>query len=129
MDDGLSHDRKTKSYFWGTVLTWVLPVPLIIGIFNSFRRISEQTATGLGAIAGGLAEGYVTFGLILGFVLPVATIVLLMRSFSSGHGMRTLFSILYTRLECSYRFWSVSVLVCHPSKSSRDLDCFSVFVR
>jgi hypothetical protein len=95
MDNGLRHDRKTKGFLWGTALTWALTVPLLIGVFNFFRGISEQKATGLGAIAGGLTEGYLTFGFILGFVLPVVAIVLLIRSFSSGHGMRTLFSILY----------------------------------
>ena len=96
MDNGSSYDRKTKGWFlWGTVLTWALSIPFILGIFHSFREVSEQKATGLGAIAGGLAEGFVTFGLILAFLVPVVAIVLLIRSFSSGHWMRTLFSLLY----------------------------------
>ena len=65
--------------------------------FRSFwgRSIpSEQKATGLGAVAGGIAEAYVTFALILAFVLPIAAIVLLVKSFSGGHRMRALFSLL-----------------------------------
>jgi len=95
MDNDSSYDRKTKGFLWGTALTWALSVPFIIGILNSFRGISEQKATGLGAIAGGLADSYATFGLILVFLMPVVAIVLLSMSFSPGHWMRTLFSILY----------------------------------
>lgn len=95
MDDGSSHDRKRNAFLLGMVLTWTLSIPVIIGMFHSFRGISETKATGLGAIAGGLAEGYATFGLILAFVLPVGAIVLLVRSFSGGHRMRALFSLLY----------------------------------
>jgi len=48
-------------------LPWTLSVPLIIGMFNAFRGISEQKAPGLGAIAG------LAFGLILGCVLELWT--------------------------------------------------------
>jgi hypothetical protein len=95
MDDGSSPDGKRKWFLWGTIVTWTLSIPLLVFVFNSFRGISEQKATGLAAAAGGLAEGYATFGLILAFVLPVGAIVLLARSFSRGHPMRTLFSLLY----------------------------------
>jgi hypothetical protein len=95
MNDGSSYDRKRKWFLWGTVLTWTVSIPLIIGMFNSFRGISEQKAIGLGAVADGLAEGYVTFALILALVKPVAAIVLLVRSFSKKHRMRALFSVLY----------------------------------
>jgi hypothetical protein len=85
MEDSSSHDSKGKWYVWGTILTWTLSIPVIIAIFNSLREISEQKATGVGAVAGGLAEGYVTFSLILAFVLPVGAIVLLVRSLSGTH--------------------------------------------
>ena len=95
MEDSSSHDSKRKWYVWGTIVTWTLSIPVIIAIFNSFRGISEQKATGAGAVAGGLAEGYVIFSLILGFVLPVGAIVLLVRSLSGTHRMRALLSVLY----------------------------------
>src|SRR5258706_10729697 len=40
----------------------------VIGILNAFRKISEQKATGLGAVAGGISEALVTtaFGLLVG---------------------------------------------------------------
>ena len=94
MDDSLSHDRKRKSFFWGTILTGILSIPLIIVFLNAFRGISAEKATGLGAVAGGLAEAYVTLGVLLSLGLPVAAIVLLVRSFSAGYRIRALFAIL-----------------------------------
>ncbi|MCU1271760.1 MAG: hypothetical protein JWN74_3054 [Acidobacteriaceae bacterium] len=94
MDDSFSHDRKRKSFFWGTVLTGTLSIPFVIVFFNAFKGISAEKATGLAAMAGGLAEAYVTLGLLLSLVLPVGAIVLLVRSFSAGHQMRALFSLL-----------------------------------
>jgi len=93
MDDVNSYDRKRKSFLWGTVLTLALSIPLIFAIFNAFKGITEQKATGLGAVAGSIAEGYVSFAVILAFAAPVLAIFLLVRSFSGGHRMRVLFSL------------------------------------
>ena len=93
MDD-TSYDYKRKWFVWGAVLTFTLTVPILIAMFNSFRGISAEKATGLAAVAGGFLEGYATFGILLAFVLPVAAIVLMVRSFSGGHRMRVLFSVL-----------------------------------
>jgi hypothetical protein len=76
------------------VLTFALTVPILIAIFSSFRVMSQEKATGVAAITGGFLEGYATFGFLLAFVLPVLAIVLLARSFSNGHRIRTLFSVL-----------------------------------
>ena len=57
MDDILTHERKRKWFVWGTVVTCTLSIPLIIGMSNAFRGISTEKATGLAAVAGGLAEG------------------------------------------------------------------------
>jgi hypothetical protein len=94
MDDPSSYDRKSWWFLSGLVLTCVLAVPLIIGLSNTFRGISAQKATGIGAVAGGLTEAYVTFGLLLAFVFPVTAIVLLVKSFSGGHPLRGVLSVL-----------------------------------
>jgi hypothetical protein len=94
MDDSLTYDRQRKSFFWGTVLTGTLSIPLIIVFFNAFRGISAEKATGLAAVAGGLAEAYVTLGVLLSLGLPVVAIILLLRSLSAGHPTRALISIL-----------------------------------
>ena len=94
MADSSTHDRKKAWFIWGNILAWIVIVPFIFGLFNSFRGISEQKATGLGAVAGSLAEAYATFGFILAFALPLAAIVLLVRSFSVACGIRALLSVL-----------------------------------
>ena len=94
MDDIPTDERKRKWFIWGTVVTCTLSIPLIIGMSNAFRGISGEKATGVAALAGGIAEAYVTFGVVLGFALSIAAIFLLSRSFARGHGMRSLFSIL-----------------------------------
>ncbi|PYX82323.1 MAG: hypothetical protein DMG70_15295 [Acidobacteria bacterium] len=94
MDEDRSQERKRTWFIWGMVLAGVPSVALIIGLFHAFAGISEQKATGLAAVAGGIAEAYVTVGLVLTFMIPVAAIVLLGRSFSSGHGIRALFAAL-----------------------------------
>src|SRR5439155_7766083 len=93
MDDILTHERKRRWFVWGTVVTCTLSIPLIIGMSNAFRGISTEKATGLAAVAGGLVEGYVTFGVVLAFAMPITAIFLLSRSFARGHGVRSLFSL------------------------------------
>jgi len=95
MEISSSGDRKHLWFLWGSILTWILSIPFIIGMFNTFRGISEQKATGLGAVAGGLAEMGLTLMLILGLVLPIAAIVLLVKSFRSGARIRSLVSVFY----------------------------------
>src|SRR5256885_1285256 len=94
MDDILTHERKRKWFVRGTLVTCMLSIPLIIGMAQSFRGIFAQHATGLAAVAGGLAESYVTFAAVLAFALPVTAIFLLSRSFVRGHAARSLFSLL-----------------------------------
>jgi hypothetical protein len=77
MEGTSSYDSKRNWFLWGTALTWVLSIPFVVAVFNAFRGISEQKATGLGAVAGGLTEGYVTLAIVIAFVLPVGAIVLL----------------------------------------------------
>jgi len=93
MDDILTHERKRRWFVWGTVVSCTLFIPLIIGMSNAFRGLSTEKGTSLTAVAGGLAEGYVIYGVILAFAMPVTAIFLLSRSFARGHGVRSLFSL------------------------------------
>jgi|SRR5215831_16380288 len=104
MNNELSPDTKKKWFWWGMILAWIPIIPAITGILNAFKGISEQKATGLGAVAGGVAEVYATLGMMLALIVPVAAIVLLGKSLSSLHPMRTLVSWLSI---C----WSVLLLV------------------
>ncbi|HTM41226.1 MAG TPA: hypothetical protein VL177_09955 [Terriglobales bacterium] len=93
-----------KTYIWGLLLAWAPAIPLIIGMSRIFRGISENKATGIGAVAGGLAEAYLIFGLVATLAFQVGGIVLLSRSFSPGHGARAVFSALSIG-------WSILTLV------------------
>jgi uncharacterized membrane protein YhaH (DUF805 family) len=94
MNASFSYDHRRKSFFWGIGLTGILSIPLIIVFFNAFKGITAEKATGLAAVAGGLGEAYVTLGVLLSLGLAVGAIVLLLRSFSTGHRMRGLISLL-----------------------------------
>ncbi|SRR5713226_6319707 len=95
MNEGSSHGCPRRWFLWGVVLARISSIPFIILFFNAFRGISQEKATGLGAVAGGLTEAYATFGFILTLVLPVAAFVLLSRSFSGGNLTHKLFSLLF----------------------------------
>ena len=86
-------ERAKKRFFWGVLLAWIPALPLVFTFFLVFRDLSTSHATGLAAVAGGLAEAYAILGAGLTFVFEVAAIVLLFRSFSRGQLMRSLFTI------------------------------------
>ncbi len=95
MNEGSNRDCPQRWFLWGTILAGIPSIPFIIVFFNALRGMSPEKATGLGAVAGGLTEAYVTFGFILTFVLPVAAIVLLSRSFSGENLTHKVFSLLF----------------------------------
>src|SRR3954464_8837175 len=125
MDNTLSRDPKRRSFFWGAILTRTLSIPLIYSLFNLFRGIFAAKATGLSAIAGGLAEAYVTLGVLLSLGLPVGAIVLLLRSFSAGHQLRALISVLcicacaLTLALASLFVWTVLIYLPHTAGGAR----------
>ena len=68
-------------------------VPTAIGIINALVQISTQNATGLGAVAGGFTEVVATFGLVVIVASEVAAIVMLLRTLSRSHPIRTMIAI------------------------------------
>jgi hypothetical protein len=88
---------RTK-FRWGLLLAWIpllfFIVPTAIGIVNAFVSITNQRATGLAAVAGGFAEVLATFGLVAVVGSEVAAIVMLIRSLSRSHPMRTVVAII-----------------------------------
>lgn len=87
-------ELKKKRFLWGVALTWAFWVPTLIGLSNVFRDMSREKATGLAAVAGGLAEMFVMCGIGATLIGQVAAIVLLFRAFSPGHWTRSLFAVL-----------------------------------
>ncbi len=81
----------------GLILAWIplmlFVVPTAIGIINAFVEIASQKQTGLGAVAGGLSEMAVTFGLVVIVGSQVAAIVMLLRTLSRSHPVRTTIAI------------------------------------
>jgi hypothetical protein len=87
------NDLKQGRFLCGVVLAWAPWIPTLIGIAYAFWSISGQKATGLGAVAGGLAEIFVLYGVAAILVGQIAAIVLLSRAFSPGHWARSLLSV------------------------------------
>jgi hypothetical protein len=92
-------ERAKKRFFWGVLLAWIPALPLVFTFFLGIRDLSTSHATGIAAVAGGLAEAYAILGAGLTFAFEVAAIVLLFRSFSGRQLMRSLFTIV--SLGCS----------------------------
>ena len=90
----MEDELKQRRFLWGAVLAWVPWIPTLIGIGYAFRGISEQKATGLGAVAGGLVELFVVWGICTMIISQVAAIIWLCRAFSREHWMRNVVSVL-----------------------------------
>ncbi|MGA2962289.1 MAG: hypothetical protein ABSD96_11500 [Candidatus Korobacteraceae bacterium] len=91
----LHEDKTMKDRFLkGVLLAWVSFFVFIVpGLIYSFRGISENKATGMGAVAGGVSEGLMTFGVAAMMITQIASIILLARTFEKGHSLRSLFSV------------------------------------
>ena len=94
MEQLQNQDGGRKLLFWGAVFAWLPLLPIIYSIALDIRELSTQKQTGLGAVAGGLSEVFFTIGLIVAFAVPVTGIVLLLKSFSGGRGLRSLFTVI-----------------------------------
>ena len=103
----VSIDAKSRTRFlWGLGLAWIpFLVFFVPALLNAFRGIFSNKATGIGAVAGGLAEGLATFGFVAIVGFEIASVVLLARSFSPGHSLRGFFSAL--SIGCALLFLSV----------------------
>ena len=93
--DGNSVDElKKKRFLWGVLLAWAPWVPILVGLGHTLLGISRQKATGIGAVAGGLTEIFVVWGIGAILIGQVVAMILLFRAFSSEHWIRSSFSIL-----------------------------------
>jgi hypothetical protein len=84
-------ELKKKRFLWGVVLAWAPWVPILVGLAHALLR---QKATGIGAVAGGLTEIFVVWGIGTILIAQVVAIILLLRAFASGHWIRSLFTIM-----------------------------------
>ena len=86
-------DQKRRRFLWGICLAWLPWIPTIIGLAQVFRGISEEKATGIAVLAGGLTEMFVTIGLIATVVFATGAIVLLVPALDRSQRIRSLFSV------------------------------------
>ena len=79
------------------LLAWIpllfFIVPTAIGVISAFVSMANQRATGLGAVAGGFAEVLATFGLVVVVGSEVVAIIMLLRTLSRSHPLRTVVAI------------------------------------
>jgi hypothetical protein len=87
-------ELKKKWFLWGVVLAWAPWIPIVVGLGHTILDISRRKATGIGAVAGGLNEIFIVWGIGAVLIGQVIAMILLSRAFSSGHWIRSLFSIL-----------------------------------
>jgi hypothetical protein len=87
-------DTGTKRFLAGVALVWAPWVPMIVGLLYGFRGISGTKATGLAAVAGGLAESFVLWGVVTMVIGQVVAILWLAKSFSAEHGLRNIVSVI-----------------------------------
>jgi hypothetical protein len=80
----------------GALLAWIpftlFMIPMVVTLLRSVF-ISSTKATGIGAVADGISEGLVTFGVAAILVTQVAAVILLARAFDPKDKLRTLFSV------------------------------------
>ncbi len=85
----------SNRFLVGVLLAWIPVVIIVIPAFmEMFRGISDRRATGLGAVAGGLSEAFVTFGMVAFVVAEGIAVYLLIRSIGMGGTAQNVFAIL-----------------------------------
>jgi hypothetical protein len=96
MEENLEITQK-KRFRYGLLLAWVpllfFIVPTAIGIIRAIAQVSSEKATGLAVVAGGVAEVASTFGLLVIVASEVVGIVMLVRTSSRNHLIRTVVAI------------------------------------
>jgi len=75
------------------LLAWAPWVPTLVGLGYAFGGIFSQKATGICAVAGGVAESLILWGLVSMIACQVVAMIWLVRSISRGHLMRSVVSV------------------------------------
>jgi hypothetical protein len=76
------------------VLVWAPGIPIGLGVGGALVIVSGQKATGIGVAAYSLTELFVVCGVGAILITQVTALVFLVRAFSAGHWVRSLFSVL-----------------------------------
>lgn len=107
-------------FILGILLAWVpYAVMTGLGLVRAFGEIQNQKATGLGAVAGGLSENFVTFGVVAFLATQAMAIVLLVRCVGMGETSQTILAILTMAMSILgiaatiLAFWAVIFVIPH----------------
>ena len=96
VEDNLEITQR-KRFRYGLLLAWIplifFIVPTAIGIIRAIAQASSEKATGLAVVAGGIGEVAATFGLAVIVASEVVGIVMLVRTSSRNHPIRTVVAI------------------------------------
>lgn len=87
-------DPKRNRFLWGLAVGWFTLVPLVYGCANAFKGVTEQKATGIGVIAGGIVEVCAIVGAFVLLVSPMIAIYLLVTSWSRGQAARNILALI-----------------------------------
>ena len=95
-------DIDKKRFELGIGLAWI-PILFVVGpgIISAFRGVSQEKATGVAAVAGGLLEFFAMFGFVAFIACEVAGLVLLARGIGReqwGRSMAAVVSIVVSLL-------------------------------
>ena len=85
-------DISQRRFRWALVLAWAPWIPIVFSLGRLFVGINNSKATGLAAVAGGMVEMLVLWGMVALVVGQVLAIVWLIRSFSKNEVFRNLIS-------------------------------------
>jgi hypothetical protein len=87
---------QKKTFRYGLLLIWIpllfFIVPAAIGVVRAITQVGEK-ATGLAFVAGGVAEVAAMFGLVMIVASEAVGIVMLVRTSSRNHPIRTVVAI------------------------------------
>jgi hypothetical protein len=86
-------DAIKRRFLIGALLAWVPWIPVVIGLRELFRGMSNTKATGVGALAVSLGEGFALWGIVAMIVTQVAAIIWLAKSFAPDNWWRNLVSV------------------------------------
>ncbi len=105
-------DAKKERFVWGVALTCSASL-LFLPTFASM--FANSKATGLAVFAGGAAEIFIEYGIAAVLIGQTVALILLFRSFSRGHWLRSTFSLLSICLSglmlllVAFFFWAIWV--------------------
>jgi hypothetical protein len=66
-------EAKRERFLWGMLLAWIPWIPLFFALHEAFKGVSEQRATGAGAVLAGL-QFFAIFGLVIAIVFGVSAL-------------------------------------------------------